>query len=123
MAIASSGVAPLLLPLPLPRARLSFFNAVERVIWFHTPPFLLPLPATQANGLCDNLITCIIRAWDFRKPLLVAPAMNTHMWDSPFTRRHLAALQELGVRVLPPVSKVIRTWLGCVLVSLNDVRA
>ena len=61
--------------------------------------------AKLAAGLCDNLLTCVVRAWDFRKPLLVAPAMNTAMWDSPFTARHLAALAELGVQQLPPVSK------------------
>ena len=60
----------------------------------------------QANGLCDNLITCIVRAWDFSKPLLVAPAMNTYMWDSPFTSQHLGTLRSLGVTVIPPVSKV-----------------
>jgi phosphopantothenoylcysteine decarboxylase len=43
--------------------------------------------AKLANGLCDNLLTCVVRAWDFRKPLAVAPAMNTAMWDSPFTAR------------------------------------
>lgn len=31
--------------------------------------------------------------------------MNTLMWDSPFTTQHLQALQGLGVRVVPPVSK------------------
>ena len=43
------------------------------------------------------------RAWDFSRPLLVAPAMNTFMWDSPFTSSHLDALQRLGVKVIPPV--------------------
>lgn len=27
--------------------------------------------AKIAGGLCDNLLTCVIRAWDFEKPLLV----------------------------------------------------
>ncbi|KAJ3255118.1 hypothetical protein HDU77_003801 [Chytriomyces hyalinus] len=27
-----------------------------------------------ANGLCDNLLTCILRAWDVSKPVLLAPA-------------------------------------------------
>lgn len=31
--------------------------------------------------------------------------MNTLMWDNPFTARHLSALQELGVQVIPPISK------------------
>ncbi|PRW44355.1 G8 domain-containing [Chlorella sorokiniana] len=61
--------------------------------------------AKAANGLCDNLVTCVVRAWDFGKPLLLAPAMNTFMWDSPFTAQHLAAVTALGATVVPPVSK------------------
>ncbi|GIL64029.1 hypothetical protein Vafri_18017, partial [Volvox africanus] len=64
--------------------------------------------AKMANGLADNLLTCVVRAWDFTRPLLVAPAMNTAMWTSPFTSRHLDTLTELGganVVVVPPVSK------------------
>eukprot|EP00887_Chlorella_sp_A99_P004817 scaffold4.g4817.t1 len=61
--------------------------------------------AKLAGGLCDNLLTCVVRAWDFSKPLLVAPAMNTYMWESPFTAEHLAACARLGVRVVPPIAK------------------
>eukprot|EP00752_Nemacystus_decipiens_P003570 g3292.t1 len=45
--------------------------------------------AKLANGLCDNLVTCVARAWDFRnkKNFVVAPSMNTHMWDHPLTER------------------------------------
>ncbi|XP_060207081.1 probable phosphopantothenoylcysteine decarboxylase [Lycium barbarum] len=58
-----------------------------------------------AGGLCDNLLTCIIRAWDYNKPLFVAPAMNTLMWNNPFTERHLMIIDELGISLIPPVSK------------------
>ena len=44
-----------------------------------------------------------VRAWDFSRPLLVAPAMNTFMWDSPFTGAQLEVLQKLGVEIIPPV--------------------
>lgn len=72
-----------------------------------------------ASGACDNLLTCIARAWDVSsasaKPVLVAPAMNTCMWESPFTARHLRALEEVfggaaggdGFRVVPPVAKAL----------------
>ncbi|CAG8554078.1 1717_t:CDS:2 [Dentiscutata erythropus] len=59
-----------------------------------------------ANGLCDNLITCILRAWDLTRPVVVCPAMNTFMWDHPFTSTHLRVLSEqLGFQVIPPISK------------------
>ncbi|MGL4424303.1 MAG: flavoprotein [Gemmataceae bacterium] len=53
-------------------------------------------------GLCDNALTCVMRAWDFTKPVLVAPAMNTLMWQHPFTRRHLRCLAaDFGAGHLP----------------------
>jgi hypothetical protein len=30
--------------------------------------------AKLANGLCDNLVTCVARAWDFQRPMLVSGA-------------------------------------------------
>lgn len=52
--------------------------------------------AKFANGLCDNCLTCVWRAWDFSRPVLLAPAMNTLMWENPLTRRHLRQLAEMA---------------------------
>jgi phosphopantothenoylcysteine decarboxylase len=48
--------------------------------------------AKLAVGLCDNCLTCVWRAWDASRPVVLAPAMNTLMWQHPFTRRHLRSL-------------------------------
>jgi phosphopantothenoylcysteine decarboxylase len=48
--------------------------------------------AKFALGLSDNFLTCLFRAWDFSRPVVLAPAMNTLMWQSPVTRRHLHQL-------------------------------
>lgn len=58
-----------------------------------------------ANGLCDNLLTCVARAWDWDKPFVVAPAMNTFMWEAPVTGGQLATMEEWGAIVVPPISK------------------
>ena len=51
--------------------------------------------AKLAAGLCDNLLTCVARAWDRgAKPVVFAPAMNTRMWVHPFTTKHLAAVAD-----------------------------
>jgi phosphopantothenoylcysteine synthetase/decarboxylase len=75
--------------------------------------------AKLANGLCDDLLSCIVRAWDFKDPnkrLIIAPAMNTMMWESPFTQKHLETLVELGggtmddqkrVQIIGPVEKTL----------------
>lgn len=62
--------------------------------------------AKMANGICDNLLTSIYRAWpiigDFaaEKPIVVAPAMNTNMWSHPVTKEHLDKLTFRHRRVL-----------------------
>jgi phosphopantothenoylcysteine decarboxylase len=48
--------------------------------------------AKLANGLADNCLTCVWRAWDPTRPVVLAPAMNTLMWDHPLTRCHLRQL-------------------------------
>lgn len=48
--------------------------------------------AKLSVGLCDNALTCVWRAWDPAKPVVLAPAMNTLMWQNAFTRRHLRAI-------------------------------
>lgn len=47
-----------------------------------------------ALGLSDNCLSCLFRCWDFSRPVVLSPAMNTLMWDSPVTRRHLRLLLE-----------------------------
>lgn len=41
------------------------------------------------GGLCDNLLTSIYRAWPMGKPIVLAPAMNTDMWNHPLTSMQL----------------------------------
>ena len=55
--------------------------------------------AKIAGGLCDNLLTCVIRAWDTsRARIIVAAAMNSSMWDHPITAQQIQRLdQEWGV--------------------------
>ncbi|KAJ3504707.1 hypothetical protein NM208_g16297 [Fusarium decemcellulare] len=74
--------------------------------------------AKIVNGLCDNLLTSVVRAWDTtgavdgaKKKILVAPAMNTCMWNHPVTGSQLRVLdKEWGgengwFEVLRPISK------------------
>lgn len=50
--------------------------------------------AKLALGTCDNCLTCVYRAWDRTRPVVLAPAMNTLMWEHPATFRHLAQVAE-----------------------------
>jgi phosphopantothenoylcysteine decarboxylase len=48
--------------------------------------------AKLAGGLADNCLTCVWRAWEPSRPVVLAPAMNTLMWQHPLTARHLQQL-------------------------------
>jgi phosphopantothenoylcysteine decarboxylase/phosphopantothenate--cysteine ligase len=67
---------------------------------------LLVAPATAAAlarlalGLADDLLGLVALATT--APILVAPAMEHHMWQHPATRQHVGTLQSRGVTVVPP---------------------
>jgi len=65
--------------------------------------------AKWAQGMADNLVTSVIRAWDYAKPLIVAPAMNTRMWDNPITCRHFAQILCDREGIWPPHGKLPKT--------------
>lgn len=48
--------------------------------------------AKLAYGFSDNCLTCVARAWDPTRPVILAPAMNTLMWQHPATLRHFRQL-------------------------------
>ncbi|MDP3682394.1 MAG: bifunctional phosphopantothenoylcysteine decarboxylase/phosphopantothenate--cysteine ligase CoaBC, partial [Ignavibacteria bacterium] len=54
-----------------------------------------------AAGIADNLPTSLFLAHDHTKPYLIAPAMNTLMFDHPATQASLNKLKEWGVQILP----------------------
>lgn len=55
-----------------------------------------------ANGICDNLL--LSTACAFSKPILLAPAMNTNMWENPFVQENLTKLKNHGYHILNPES-------------------
>lgn len=59
------------------------------------------------QGLCDNLLTCVARAWDPKKPLLFCPAMNTKMWEHPVTESQIEILDSWGYKMIPCIEKTL----------------
>ncbi|KAG8842117.1 hypothetical protein FRB96_006235 [Tulasnella sp. 330] len=59
-----------------------------------------------ANGLCDNVVTSLLRALAPTTPTYVFPAMNTLMYEHPLTTMHLQTIQEvIGYSVAGPIGK------------------
>jgi len=63
-------------------------------------PATADLLARFSHGICDNLLSTLFQARE--GPVLMAPAMNTSMWESPATQRNLAELRKRGVYFTGP---------------------
>ncbi|MDN5280714.1 MAG: phosphopantothenoylcysteine decarboxylase / phosphopantothenate---cysteine ligase [Clostridiales bacterium] len=66
---------------------------------------LCPASANSINalacGLADTLIGATFLSNNFRKPYLIAPAMNNNMYDHPATQEALKKLENWGAIILP----------------------
>ncbi|XP_018325347.1 phosphopantothenoylcysteine decarboxylase [Agrilus planipennis] len=83
---------------------------IELGKWAHI--FLIaPLDANTlakiSNGYCDNLLTCVARAWERRKPLIFCPAMNSRMYEHPLTSKQICQLKTWGYYLVPVVEKTL----------------
>jgi phosphopantothenoylcysteine decarboxylase len=78
--------------------------------------------AKLALGIADNCLSCVWRAWERGRPVVLAPAMNTLMWEHPATARHLRQLAEdLGAGRAPqelPLTELI-AWINGKSVALR----
>src|SRR5205807_16005 len=55
-----------------------------------------------ANGIADDLLTTVLLA--ARAPLVLAPAMNVHMWEHAAVQENVARLVARGARLVGPAS-------------------
>lgn len=83
------------------------------------PDLVLVAPASAnfiarlAAGIADELASCIALAT--RKPILIAPAMNDHMYAHPLTQRNIAQLKAIGHQFIDPIEGGLacgRTGIG-----------
>jgi phosphopantothenoylcysteine decarboxylase/phosphopantothenate--cysteine ligase len=63
-------------------------------------PATANLMARMATGRAEELATAVLLASD--KPVLIAPAMNPHMWRHPATQRNVSMLRADGVAFVGP---------------------
>lgn len=53
-----------------------------------------------AAGICDNLLTTLVVSR--RCPLLVAPAMETAMWENGIIKKNILTLKKQGIKIIGP---------------------
>ncbi|MBO4360524.1 MAG: phosphopantothenoylcysteine decarboxylase [Eubacteriaceae bacterium] len=65
-------------------------------------PASADIMAKAACGIADDLLSTALLAVYPETPKLIAPAMNTVMYDNPVTQRNMATLRELGYGFIEP---------------------
>lgn len=77
---------------------------------------LLVAPATYnmigkiAGGIADDLVSTLVSAASpGARGVILAPAMNTRMWENPVLQQNVRKLEELGYRIIQPGEG----WLAC----------
>ncbi len=82
---------------PDPIAHITFSQTIDL---FVIAPATANTLAKMANGVADDFITSTYLACT--APVVVAPAMNSKMWEHPATRRNIEKLREDGVLIIEP---------------------
>jgi phosphopantothenoylcysteine decarboxylase/phosphopantothenate--cysteine ligase len=82
---------------PDPIAHITFSQTVDLFI---IAPATANIIAKFANGIADDFLTSTYLA--ATSPILIAPAMNTSMWQHPATKRNIQRLREDGVHIMEP---------------------
>ncbi len=85
--------------------RIPHMNLADHARLVLVAPATANIIGKLANGLADDLLSCVLLAT--RAKILIAPAMNVHMWQHPTVQRNVQTLKRLGVRfVAPDVGKL-----------------
>src|SRR5687767_12607276 len=82
---------------PDPIAHITFSQSADLLI---VAPATANIIAKFANGVADDFLTSTYLACS--APVLLAPAMNTTMWEHPATQRNLQKLRVDGVHIIQP---------------------
>lgn len=86
----------------------NFSHQVEHIALAERTDLVIVAPATAnvcakfAHGLADDMLTTTVLAC--RCPKLIAPAMNTNMYENPVTQDNLKLLEHYGWEIIPPAS-------------------
>ena len=86
----------------------NFPHKIEHIALADKTDLVLVAPATAnvcaklAHGIADDMLTTTVLAC--RCPKLIAPAMNTKMFENPVTQDNLDVLRRYGWEVIPPAS-------------------
>lgn len=92
---------------PVEHFRGEHIGLAKRAALYVIAPATADLIAKAAQGHADDLVSTLLLT--VTCPVLLAPAMNTEMWNKPAVQRNLKQVEADGMHVVQPGSG----WLSC----------
>jgi phosphopantothenoylcysteine decarboxylase / phosphopantothenate---cysteine ligase len=86
-------------------AEIAHIAMADRAALYIIAPATANLIAKLATGIADDMVTTTALACT--APLLIAPAMNVHMYDHPTVQQNLATLRMRGVLIADPAEGLL----------------
>lgn len=83
-------------------SEIGHINLADAADLFVVAPATANIIGKIANGIADDLLTTVVMAT--QAPVLVAPAMNVHMYDNPVLQENLRKLRRVGYSVMEPAA-------------------
>lgn len=81
-------------------SQIGHINLADSADLFVIAPATANIIGKMASGIADDLLTTVLMAT--RATVLVAPAMNLHMYENPILQENLRKLRRIGYQVLEP---------------------
>ena len=77
-------------------------SLAKRADVFVIAPATANIIGKAAHGIADDMVSTTLMAT--KAPMVIAPAMNTNMYENPVVQANIAALKQKGVRFVEPAS-------------------
>jgi phosphopantothenoylcysteine decarboxylase/phosphopantothenate--cysteine ligase len=81
-------------------SEIGHINLADSADLFVIAPATANIIGKIANGIADDLLTTVIMAT--QAPVVIAPAMNIHMYENPILQENLRKLGRVGYHILEP---------------------
>lgn len=81
-------------------SEIGHINLADSADLFVIAPATANIIGKVANGIADDLLTTVLLAT--QAPVVIAPAMNIHMYDNPIVQENLGKLRRVGYHVMEP---------------------
>jgi phosphopantothenoylcysteine decarboxylase len=83
-------------------SQINHIDLAKKADLFLIAPASANIIGKLAHGIADDMLSTVALALKPEVPKIIAPAMNTYMYENPFVQRNLSLLKEVGYQEVIP---------------------